>query len=275
MDAITIADCPIGRPRADSSLLACKLHRELKVNVLPHLTCRDRNLNATKALLLGLSMEGVDNVLLVTGDPIPGEDRDSVKSVFNFNSRKLAAYVTSLQGTALKQPMHLFGALNVNAVNFDVQLRLAREKVAAGVEGFLTQPVLSAKAMENLRKAREELQGSFILAGLYPIVSYRNACFLQNEVSGMRIDEDIALRYRDKSREEAEEIALSVTLDLARQAAPYADGFYVTVPFRRMGLMERIAEAFAQKVLRIQSRRRMIDERPFLLHRRQLCHQGL
>ena len=69
-DAITIADCPIGRPRADSSLLACKIHRELGVEPLPHMTCRDRNLNATKALLLGLSMEGVHNVLLVTGDPI-------------------------------------------------------------------------------------------------------------------------------------------------------------------------------------------------------------
>lgn len=71
-------------------LLACNLRRELGVEPLPHLTCRDRNLNATKALLLGLSMEGVHNVLLVTGDPIPTTDRDEVNSVFNFNSRKLA-----------------------------------------------------------------------------------------------------------------------------------------------------------------------------------------
>lgn len=75
-DAVTLADCPIGRPRADSSLLACKVKRELGMEPLPHMTCRDRNLNATKALLLGLSMEGVHNVLLVTGDPIPTEERD-------------------------------------------------------------------------------------------------------------------------------------------------------------------------------------------------------
>ena len=95
-DAVTIADCPVGRPRADSSLLACKLKRELDMEPLPHMTCRDRNLNATKALLLGLSMEGVHNVLLVTGDPIPTEDRDEVTSVFNFNSRKLAPYFSCL-----------------------------------------------------------------------------------------------------------------------------------------------------------------------------------
>ena len=70
-DAITIADCPIGRARMDSSLLACKLSRELGIEALPHMTCRDRNVNATKALLLGLSMENVHNVLVVTGDPIP------------------------------------------------------------------------------------------------------------------------------------------------------------------------------------------------------------
>jgi ferredoxin len=95
-DAVTIADCPIGRPRADSSILAAKIRRELGVEPLPHMTCRDRNLNATKALLLGLSIEGVHNVLLVTGDPIPSENRDEVKSVFNFNSRKLARFVSSL-----------------------------------------------------------------------------------------------------------------------------------------------------------------------------------
>ena len=55
-DAVTIADCPIGRPRADSSLLACKIKRDIGIEPLPHMTCRDRNLNATKALLLGLSL---------------------------------------------------------------------------------------------------------------------------------------------------------------------------------------------------------------------------
>ena len=115
MDIITVPDCPIGRARMDSSLLACKLHRELGVDVLPHMTCRDRNLNATKALLLGLSVEGVNNVLIVTGDPIPTAERDEIKSVFNFNSRRLASYVSGLNETVLRTPFRIFGALNVNA----------------------------------------------------------------------------------------------------------------------------------------------------------------
>ena len=237
-DAITIADCPIGRPRADSSLLACKLRRELGVEPLPHMTCRDRNLNATKALLLGLSMEGVHNVLLVTGDPIPTEDRDEVKSVFNFNSRKLARYVSGLN-EQLTTPFQIFGALNVNAKNFEMQLKMAREKEENGVVGFLTQPVLSQEALDNLKRARETLNGK-ILGGIFPIVSYRNACFLNNEIAGMRVCDEIIQSYKDKDRDEAEALAAAISARVAREIEPYTDGLYLMTPFRRVALMARI-----------------------------------
>ena len=239
-DAVTIADCPIGRPRADSSLLACKIRRELGVEPLPHMTCRDRNLNATKALLLGLSMEGIHNVLLVTGDPIPTEDRDEVKSVFNFNSRKLARYVSSLN-EQLTTPFQIFGALNVNAKNFDMQLKMAREKEENGVAGFLTQPVLSQEALDNLKRARESLNGK-ILGGIFPIVSYRNACFLNNEIAGMRVCDEIIQLYKDKDRDEAEALAASISARVAREIAPYTDGLYIMTPFRRVALVSRIIQ---------------------------------
>ena len=238
-DAVTIADCPIGRPRADSSLLACKVHRELGVQPLPHMTCRDRNLNATKALLLGLSMEGVHNVLLVTGDPIPSEDRDEVKSVFNFNSRKLARYVSDLNQRTLTTPFRIFGALNLNARNFEHQLKMAQEKEACGVSGFLTQPVLSAEALENLKLARATLKGK-ILGGIFPVVSYRNACFLNNEVSGMRVCNEIIQLYEGKEKDEAAKLAVTISTQIAREIAPYIDGFYLMTPFRRVALIQEI-----------------------------------
>lgn len=241
-DAVTIADNPIGRPRADSSLLACKIRRELGVEPLPHMTCRDRNLNATKALLLGLSMEGVHNVLLVTGDPIPSQDRDEVKSVFNFNSRKLARYVSLLNETVLHTPFRIFGALNVNAKNFEMQLKLAREKEESGVTGFLTQPVLSREALENLRRARAALHGK-ILGGIFPVVSYKNAVFLNNEIAGMRVCDEITALYEGKSREESESLAAAISVQIAAEVAPYTDGLYLMTPFRRIALMTRILQA--------------------------------
>lgn len=238
-DAVTVADCPVGRPRADSSLLACKIHRETGVEPLPHLTCRDRNLNATKALLLGLSMEGVHNVLLVTGDPIPTQDRNEVKSVFNFNSRKLMTYVSGLMDHGLSTPFQIFGALNLNAVNFAKQLELAQEKEACGAAGFLTQPVHSPQALENLKLARNTLKGK-ILGGVFPIVSHRNALFLNNEVAGVSVPEEIVRLYEGKSREEAEALAVSLSVQTARDMAAYTDGWYLMTPFRRVSLIARI-----------------------------------
>ena len=242
-DLLTIADCPIARARMDSSLVACRVHRELGLNVLPHMTCRDRNLNATKALLLGLYAEGVREVLAITGDPIPTAERDEVKNVYQFNSRKLAQYIVSLagEGREMPGPMTVFGALNLNARNFDVELRRAQEKLENGMSGFLTQPVLSAQAVENLKKTREALGSrAKILAGIMPVVSQRNAIFMENEVNGIHVDAEIIERFAGLDRAQGEELGLEVSVKAAQAAAPYADGFYLMTPFNRIALMERL-----------------------------------
>lgn len=242
-DLLTIADCPIARARMDSSLVACRVHRELGLNVLPHMTCRDRNLNATKALLLGLYAEGVREVLAITGDPIPTAERDEVKNVYQFNSRKLAQYIVSLagEGREMPSPITVFGALNLNARNFEVELRRAAEKLENGMSGFLTQPLLSAQAVENLKKTRETLgERAKILAGILPVVSQRNAIFMENEVNGIHVDEAIIQKFEGLDRTAGEELGLEVSVQAAKAAAPYADGFYLMTPFNRVALMERL-----------------------------------
>ena len=148
----------------------------------------------------------------------------------------------------LSTPFHIFGALNLNARNFDVQLRLAKEKEEAGVQGFLTQPVLSAEALENLKRARAELNGK-LFGGIFPVVSYRNACFLNNEVSGIRVCDEIIDLYRDKDREECEDIALRVSSAIAGEIAPYVDGYYLMTPFQRVGLIARILQKMRENGL--------------------------
>ena len=250
-DLLTIADCPIARARMDSSLVACRVHRELGMNVLPHMTCRDRNLNATKALLLGLYAEGVREVLAITGDPIPTAERDEVKNVYQFNSRKLAQYIVSLagEGREMPSPITVFGALNLNARNFEVELRRAAEKLENGMSGFLTQPLLSVQAVENLKKTRETLgERAKILAGILPVVSQRNAIFMENEVNGIHVDEAIIQRFEGLDRTAGEELGLEVSVQAAKAAAPYADGFYLMTPFNRVALMERLIARLCTEV---------------------------
>ena len=254
-DLLTIADCPIALARMDSSLVACRVHRELGLCTLPHMTCRDRNLNATKALLLGLYAEGVREVLAITGDPIPTAERDEVKNVYQFNSRKLAQYIVSLagEGREMPSPMTVFGALNLNARNFEVELRRAGEKLENGMSGFLTQPVLSEQAVENLRRTRETLgERAKILAGIMPVVSQRNAIFMENEVNGIHVAEDIMEAFAGLDREQGEALGLEISLKMAREALPYADGFYLMTPFNRVALMERLIARLKTELLQEQ-----------------------
>ena len=251
-DLLTIADCPIAQARMDSSLVACRVHRELGLCTLPHMTCRDRNLNATKALLLGLYAEGVREVLAITGDPIPTAERDEVKNVYQFNSRKLAQYIVSLagEGREMPGPMTVFGALNLNARNFDVELRRAKEKLENGMSGFLTQPVLSAQAVENLKKSRETLGADAkILAGIMPVVSQRNAVFMENEINGIHVEDWIIEKFAGLDRAQGEELGLAISLEMAKAALPYADGLYLMTPFNRVALMERLIGRLKQEVL--------------------------
>lgn len=241
-DLLTIADCPIGRARMDSSLTASRIHTEYSLATLPHLTCRDRNLNATHALLLGLAAAGIHQVLIVTGDPVPLEDRAQIKGVFNTDSVHLIRYIHELN-QELETPFILCAALNINARNFSVELVRAAKKAEAGAEVFLTQPIFTERAIENVCRARAELPPTVkILAGIMPLVSYKNASYMQHEMSGMDVPEEVVKRYEGLDRTQGEELAVELSLELMAKLHACADGFYLMTPFQRSKLTARICQ---------------------------------
>lgn len=239
VDAITIADCPIARSRMDSSLLACKLKRELNIDVIPHLTCRDRNLNASKALLLGLSAEEIQNLLIVTGDPVPSVLRDEIKTVYQFNSKILTNHITSLNETLFTSPFSVYSAINLNAKNFDAQLKSAKEKVENGSKGFFTQPIHSKYAVENLKRLKNTLDVP-VMAGILPIVSYKNAMYMANEIPGITIPPEIISKYKEKSKEESFRIAVNISNEIVDEIYDYADGFYLITLFGRVDIISEV-----------------------------------
>lgn len=244
-DMLTVADCPVARARMDSSLLACKLKSALNAEVMPHLTCRDRNINASKALLLGLSAEEINNVLIVTGDPVASAERSEVKMVYEFNSRMLIGQVSTLNKTLFDSPFYLYAALNINAKSFKSHIARAKEKVKNGAIGFFTQPAFSDEAIENLKIAKRELAVP-IVGGIMPIVSYNNACFIASEVPGITITADVMEKYKGKSREESSEIAVEISCEIAQKMLPHIDGFYLITPFSRVDIISEIMAKIKQ-----------------------------
>lgn len=242
-DGITIADCPVARVRVDASLTAYKIKNEIGIEPIVHMTCRDRNVNASKALLLGLNLENILNIITITGDPVPTAEKDEVKSVFQFNSTKFAALVSDMNEKIFTNKMNIGAALNINANKFDLEIKRAQAKEKAGVNVFYTQPVISRTAVENLKIARKELK-SYIMGGVMPIVSYKNALFMNSEASGIRLDDEIIERYKGLEREAASRLAVEITSDFMRQIEDYVDGYYIITPFSRVEIVGELIQLF-------------------------------
>lgn len=240
---ITIADCPVARVRVDASLTAYKIKNEIGIEPIVHMTCRDRNVNASKALLLGLNLENILNIITITGDPVPTAEKDEVKSVFQFNSTKFATLVSDMNEKIFTNKMNIGGALNLNANKFDLEIKRAQAKEKAGVNVFYTQPVISKTAVENLKIARKELK-SYIMGGVMPIVSYKNALFMNSEASGIRLDDEIIEQYKGLEREEASRLAVEITSDFMRKIEDYVDGYYIITPFSRVDIVGELIQLF-------------------------------
>ena len=123
-----------------------------------------------------------------------------------------------------------------------------KKKEENGAEGFLTQPILSPQAAENLKLARQTLRGK-ILGGIMPVVSKRNALFMNSEIAGITVDEGIIARYEGADREQGEALAVEISTDFARQITDDVDGYYLMTPFGRTGLIVRILDRFREESL--------------------------
>ena len=248
VDLITLSDSPMARARMDAGQLAVKIQQKTGVAVMPHISCRDRNVIALRAGLLGMHMNDVRHFLIVTGDPVSRADRERVTSVFDFNSIKLMQYVKEMNLEVFAQePVYYGGALNYHGANPDAIIERMKRKAEAGCGYFLTQPVYTEEDVERLTYIKEHIDTK-IMCGIMPLVSYKNAMFVKNEMPGIHVSDEIVNRYReDMTREEAEEVAIELSVEIAAKLYDIADGFYFMTPFNRTGLIARIIEAIRQE----------------------------
>jgi methionine synthase I (cobalamin-dependent)/5,10-methylenetetrahydrofolate reductase len=241
VDVITIADSPMGRARVDSIMIAAKIKREINIEVMPHVCCRDRNINALKSALLAGYAENIRNILAVTGDPISIADKNDIKSVFDLNSFKLMELISTMNKEVFAgKSIYIGGALNLNGLNPEMELARMDKKVDMGAEFFLTQPIFDEKVIDLLPEIKRRGKAK-ILGGIMPLVSYRNAHFLNNEVAGIRIPEHILNQFdKNMDKEMAELLGIEIAVTLANKMKDHVDGFYFITPFNRVEMIMKI-----------------------------------
>jgi methionine synthase I (cobalamin-dependent)/5,10-methylenetetrahydrofolate reductase len=246
VDAVTVADSPMARARADSVVIAAHLCREFGFNVIPHMCCRDKNINALKSSLIAAHIEGIRNVLAITGDPV-SDTPGSVKSVFNLNSAGLCRFIKSLNDDIFKgSEMNCGCAFNVNARNLNAEFSRLEKKIEAGASFVLTQPVFTERAADAVAKIRS--YGIKVFAGIITPVSYKNAVFLANEMPGIEVPDEIIRKFsQDMSREQGEQIGIDISVKTAEMLDGKTDGYYFIVPFHRVYVTQKIIEVLRQK----------------------------
>ncbi|NLL78397.1 MAG: bifunctional homocysteine S-methyltransferase/methylenetetrahydrofolate reductase [Clostridiales bacterium] len=241
-DVVTFPDSPSGRTRADSVMTGIKAAQSTGLCVMPHICCRDKNAIAIRAQLLGGYLNGIRNLLVVTGDPIPSMMRGDIRSVFNFDSVGLMKIIQEMNAEEFAgDPIVYGGALNHNRRNLDVEIGRMRKKMEAGASFFLTQPAFTKEEAKRLREVKEAVPEARILCGIMPLISRKNAVFIRNEMAGIQVTEKIVERYReDMSRAEGEEVGVSIAREMIELTREFVDGYYFSIPFNRVYLLEQI-----------------------------------
>ncbi len=246
-DIVTFSDSPLGRARTNPIALSAKIKREVGICALPHLCCRDRNTIALKSDLLGAYIEDLNNILLVTGDPIPQAERSEISSIFNLNSFKLIELVHSMNQSVFgDNPFYIGAALNLNVSNPDRAVERMSRKRELGADFFMTQPIYEQAVVDYLHT--NQLGKHYkILAGIMPIVNYKNARFLNNEIPGVHIPESILAHFHEsQNKNEAEQIGINLALKTIESLRHQVAGIYLITPLNRIEMIEHIIKTIRQ-----------------------------
>lgn len=244
VDAVNVPDGPRAQSRMGALLSALMIEREVGIETVVHYACRDRNLLGMLSDLLGAAAAGIRNLLIVTGDPPKMGPYPEATAVFDIDSIGLANLVSRLNrgldpgGNPIGQPTRFVVGVGVNpaAHDLDRELRRFAWKVEAGAEFAITQPVFDLAQLDRFL-ARVESFRIPVVAGIWPLVSLRNAEFLANEVPGVSVPDSVLDRMRCASAL-GKEAALAEGVRIAREmlgaVADRVQGVQVSAPMGRV-----------------------------------------
>jgi homocysteine S-methyltransferase len=239
VDAVNVADSPMARVRMSAVAAAAMIRHNEGIEPIVHFTCRDRNLMGLQADLIGAHALGLRNVLAITGDPPTVGDFPGASGVYDVDSIGLVKILTRLNngqdfaGSSIGAPtaFTIGVASNPSATDLNLELSRFQEKIRAGAHFSFTQPLYE---LEILERFLDRLGGRPIpiFLGLLPLMSFRHASFLHNEVPGISVPQT----HRDameKAGNEGAKVGVELCRELLERARPLVDGVYLMPSFGR------------------------------------------
>ena len=248
VEAINVADSPLARARMSSLVMGHLIKEATDVEIILHLSCRDKNILALQAELMGAHALGIRSILAVTGDPPKLGDHPNATGVFDVDAIGLTSLITKLnQGTdmtgrALKKATNFNPGVGCNPVEIDMEQELNRlyKKVETGAKYVFTQPLYEISILEKFMRTVDQLKVPFFV-GILPLRNGKHAEFLHNEVPEMFIPENIRKRMINAGENGPSE-GIKIAQEFLLEAKDMVQGTYLMPPFNKFEMATDVIE---------------------------------
>jgi len=237
-----VPDGPRASPRLSALVTAALIQQKAGIETVLHICGRDRNTIGLQADMLGAAALGIRNILFITGDPPKLGNYSFATGVFDTDSIGLVRIQKGMNkgidigGQPVKPATETVAGVGAdpNAIDFEREVRRMREKVAAGADYITTQPVFDPDALFRFMDAIADLKVP-IIAGIWPLVSLKNALFMRNEVPGVVVPDSILERMSSRDTAEAQLAeGIAIAKEAVERICARVAGVQVSAPFGRI-----------------------------------------
>jgi methionine synthase I (cobalamin-dependent)/5,10-methylenetetrahydrofolate reductase len=250
VDAINIPDSPRASARMSNQALSLLIQQEVGIEAILHYTCRDRNVLCIQSDLLGAAATGIRNLICITGDPPKMGNYPDATAVFDVDAIGLVNIVHNLN-RGLDVGSNPIGAgtafvigvgANPGVPNLDEEIRRFEYKVEAGAEYAVTQPVFDLALLETFLRRIEHCHIPLV-AGIWPLVSVRNAEFMKNELRVSVPDSVLQRMARAQTPEAAREEGVAIAREMLLAVRGMVQGAQISAPQGRYTAAVDVLEA--------------------------------
>lgn len=245
VDAINIPDGPRASARISPMVAGVMIEQKIGIEVILHYCCRDRNLIGMQSDILGGYAAGIKNYLVITGDPPKLGNYPQATAVFDVDAVGLTKVIHNLNrgediaGNEINPPTSILIGVGANpcAINLENEIKHFYNKIDAGAEYVMTQPVFDADTLLRFIDITSKYKQIPVVAGIWPLVSLKNALFLKNEVPGVEIPDRIIERMeKANTKEDALKIGIEIAHEIKQKIDSSVQGYQISAPFGKVDL---------------------------------------